>query len=126
MTASGAVRGRRRSRGTPEIREQQRTTCTLVSSLRVPRRAAAVDVSSWRSEEAHHTIAGPSQPSSSIAPTSSPPQPKSDNLHDQVQMIERYIKSCDPDWPDRIVPQPPANPPHPTATTNMLTQMSMI
>ncbi|KAL0283513.1 UNVERIFIED_CONTAM: hypothetical protein Sangu_2885900 [Sesamum angustifolium] len=47
--------------------------------------------------EAHHTIAGPSQPSSSTAPTPSPPQPQSDNLRDRVQMIEHYIRSRDSD-----------------------------
>ncbi|KAL0346362.1 UNVERIFIED_CONTAM: hypothetical protein Scaly_1652200 [Sesamum calycinum] len=83
-----------------------------------PLRAATVDVSSGRRKrsrvfglgsKAHHTIAGPSQPSSSTAPTPSPPQPQSDDLRDRVQMIERYIRSRDPDWPDRIVSQPPAD-----------------
>ncbi|KAL0311350.1 UNVERIFIED_CONTAM: hypothetical protein Sangu_2429700 [Sesamum angustifolium] len=60
--------------------------------------------------EAHLTIAGPSQPSNSTAPTLSPPHPESDDLRDRVQMIERYIRSRDPDWPDRIVTQPPAAP----------------
>ncbi|KAL0363997.1 UNVERIFIED_CONTAM: hypothetical protein Sangu_0497300 [Sesamum angustifolium] len=38
-------------KGTPGRREQQRGTCTLVSSLRDPERAATVDVSSRRSKK---------------------------------------------------------------------------
>ncbi|KAL0368390.1 UNVERIFIED_CONTAM: hypothetical protein Scaly_1057900 [Sesamum calycinum] len=45
--------------------------------------------------EAHHTIAGPSQSSSSTAPMPSPPQLQSDDLRDRVQIIERYIRSHD-------------------------------
>ncbi|KAL0342887.1 UNVERIFIED_CONTAM: hypothetical protein Sangu_1176100 [Sesamum angustifolium] len=58
--------------------------------------------------EAHHTIARLSQPSSSTAPTPSPPQQQSDDLRNRVQIIERYIRSHDPDKPDHGVPQPPA------------------
>ncbi|KAK4385965.1 hypothetical protein Sango_2720500 [Sesamum angolense] len=78
--------------------------------------------------EAHHTIAGSSQPSNSTTPTPSPPQPQSDDLRDRVQMIQRYIRSRDPDWPDHIVPQPPVDPPPPpvSATMSMLPQMTMI
>ncbi|KAL0329242.1 UNVERIFIED_CONTAM: hypothetical protein Sradi_4910900 [Sesamum radiatum] len=47
--------------------------------------------------EAHYMIAGPSQPSSSTAPTPLPPQLESNGLRDRVQMIQRYIISCDPD-----------------------------
>ncbi|KAL0433280.1 UNVERIFIED_CONTAM: hypothetical protein Slati_2662300 [Sesamum latifolium] len=64
--------------------------------------------------EAHNTIVGPSQPSSSTAPTPSPPQQKSPDLRDRVQMIDQYIKSRNPDWPDRLVPWPPVDPPAPT------------
>ncbi|KAL0405919.1 UNVERIFIED_CONTAM: hypothetical protein Slati_3905800 [Sesamum latifolium] len=69
--------------GPSETTTQLRRTSTVISSLRGPKRAAAMDVSSWRSEEgrvfglgfeAHNTIAGPSQPNSSTAPTPSPPQ----------------------------------------------------
>ncbi|KAL0287906.1 UNVERIFIED_CONTAM: hypothetical protein Scaly_2548800 [Sesamum calycinum] len=63
--------------------------------------------------EARHTIAGPSQPSSSNSPTPSPPQPESGDLRDRVQMIEHYIRSRDPDWPDCIVTQPPTDTPAP-------------
>ncbi|KAL0315373.1 UNVERIFIED_CONTAM: hypothetical protein Sradi_5415500 [Sesamum radiatum] len=34
-------------------------------------------------------------------------------VHKRKMMIERYIRSVDPDWLDRLVPQPPANPPAP-------------
>ncbi|KAL0290559.1 UNVERIFIED_CONTAM: hypothetical protein Sangu_2569900 [Sesamum angustifolium] len=63
MTASGAVQGQRRSwymfaggvleavEGSPGRREQQQGTGTLISSLRDPLRAAAVDVNSGRSEK---------------------------------------------------------------------------
>ncbi|KAL0458549.1 UNVERIFIED_CONTAM: hypothetical protein Slati_0482100 [Sesamum latifolium] len=49
------------------------------------------------SSEAHNTIAGPSQPSGSTAPTPSPPQQESPDLTDRMQMIEQYIRSVDPD-----------------------------
>ncbi|KAL0291085.1 UNVERIFIED_CONTAM: hypothetical protein Scaly_2649600 [Sesamum calycinum] len=32
---------------------------------------------------------------------------------EEVAMIEHYIRSRDPDWPDRVVPKPPANTPAP-------------
>ncbi|KAL0377073.1 UNVERIFIED_CONTAM: Polyprotein P3 [Sesamum calycinum] len=63
--------------------------------------------------KANNMIAGPSQPSSSTAPTPSPPQLESPDLGDQVHMIEQYIRSRDSNWPNRLVPRPPANPPAP-------------
>ncbi|KAL0306968.1 UNVERIFIED_CONTAM: hypothetical protein Sradi_6114100 [Sesamum radiatum] len=43
----------------------------------------------------------------------SPPQSESDDLRDRVQMIERYIRSHDPDWPRSFSTQPPPNSPAP-------------
>ncbi|KAL0292202.1 UNVERIFIED_CONTAM: hypothetical protein Sradi_6998300 [Sesamum radiatum] len=42
-----------------------------------------------------------------------------------IEMIERYIKSRDPNWPDRVVPQPLADATAPT-TTSIRLQMGMI
>ncbi|KAL0292880.1 UNVERIFIED_CONTAM: hypothetical protein Sangu_3249100 [Sesamum angustifolium] len=65
-------------------------------------------------------IAGPSQPNSSNAPTPSP------------RRHSRRVTTCvigyrwDPDWPDHVVPQPPADAPALTTTTGMPPQMAMI
>ncbi|KAL2251573.1 UNVERIFIED_CONTAM: hypothetical protein Sindi_2279600 [Sesamum indicum] len=60
--------------------------------------------------EAHHTVAGPSQPSRSTAPLPSPPQPQCSNLDDRVLIIEQYIRSIIPNWLDHLASQPTADP----------------
>ncbi|KAL0304869.1 UNVERIFIED_CONTAM: hypothetical protein Sangu_3063100 [Sesamum angustifolium] len=58
-------------------------------------------------------VAGPSQPSMSIAPPPSPPQPLRPNLDDQVVRLKEWMRRMDATWPYPPAPQPPADPPVP-------------
>ncbi|KAL0322217.1 UNVERIFIED_CONTAM: hypothetical protein Scaly_2518100 [Sesamum calycinum] len=73
------------SQGSVALNEQQ----LLMSTAGGQKRGRVFGLGS----KAHHTLARPSHPDSSTAPTPLPPQPHRPDLDHRVQMIERYIRS---------------------------------
>ncbi|KAL2246097.1 UNVERIFIED_CONTAM: hypothetical protein Sindi_2877900 [Sesamum indicum] len=128
-TTTRAVRGQRMLRMMEERQRQHNNNekpllslqCSMASDEQQVSMSGADDRKRGRvfnlDSETHHSIARSSQASRSTVVSLSPPQPQCPDIDGWVLVLERYIRSINPNWSDYLAPEPLTNPSAPMMTT---------